>query len=85
MQYLANVQLLFTSAQMGIISHYIKCYTKNKCLAVINGIGNFKKNRSGDEKNTNGQSFGLKNNPNDWMFILTLSKVRNHPENAKLD
>jgi len=36
---------------MGIISHYIKCYAKNKYLAVINGVGNFKKNRSADEKN----------------------------------
>lgn len=26
---LQMVQLLFASAQMGIISHYIKCYAKN--------------------------------------------------------
>lgn len=55
------------------------------CLAVINGVGNFKKNRSADEKNTNLQSFSLNNNSSDWMFMLTLSKVRNHPENEKLD
>lgn len=58
---------------------------KNKCLAVINGVGNFKKNRSADEKNMNSQSFVFNNNSNDWMFMLTLSKVCNHSENAKLD
>lgn len=69
---------------MGIISHHIKCYAKNKRLAANNSIGSFKKNRSADEK-THSQRFGLNNNSNDWMFMLTLSKVCNHPENAKLN
>lgn len=54
------------------------------CLAVIDGVGKFK-NRSADEENTNVQSFGLNNNCSEWMFMLTLSKVRNHPENEELD
>lgn len=54
------------------------------CLAVINGVRNFKKNRSADEKNTKVQSFGLNNSSSEWMFMLTVSKVRNHPENEEL-
>lgn len=53
------------------------------CLAVINGVRNFK-NRSADEKNTKVQSFGLNNSSSEWMFMLTVSKVRNHPENEEL-
>lgn len=67
---------------------YISLYQvlwKTKKLAVINRVGNFKKNRSADEKNTNALSFNWNNNPNDWMFILTSSKVCNNPENVKLD
>lgn len=54
------------------------------CLAVINGVRNFKKNRSADEKNTKVQSFGLNNSSSEWMFMLTVSKVRNHPVNEEL-
>lgn len=54
------------------------------CLAVINGVRNFKKNRSADEKNTKVQSFGLNNSSSEWMFMLTVSKVCNHPENEEL-
>lgn len=59
--------------------------TQKTCLAVINGVGNVKKNGSADEKNTNVQSFGLNNSSSEWMFMLTSSKVRNHPENEELD
>lgn len=55
------------------------------CLAVINGVGDFKKNRSADEKTTNIQRFGLNNSSSEWMFMLTSSKVRNHPENEEPD